>query len=75
MLSMVVCLEVLMQFTLQVFFVGSLVGLLVVTELTRPLIVVPQWRVRLRRLIWICMLLFVVFVIYRVYAIFVTALA
>lgn len=39
--------------TYELFFVGSLVGLLVVSELTVPVSVTPTWRARLR---WLTLL-------------------
>lgn len=44
--------------SLELFFVLSLVGFLVVTELTAPFSVAPTWRSRLRWLIALGLLLF-----------------
>lgn len=48
MLGTVLALVVLGAFTYELYFVLSLIGLLVVTELTAPIAVTPTWRRRLR---------------------------
>lgn len=48
MLGTVLCLSVLGEFALEVFFIGSLVGFLVLAELTAPVNVAPKWRSRLK---------------------------
>lgn len=48
MLSSVLVLSLLGALTLELFFVVSLIGFLVVTELTAPLRVTPRWRGRLK---------------------------
>ncbi|WP_123538124.1 hypothetical protein [Halosimplex salinum] len=50
MLGTIVVLTLLSSLSLDVFFVVSLIGFLVVVELTAPFNVTPQWR---RRLKWI----------------------
>ena len=47
MLSVIVLLTALESLTLELFFVISLIGLLVVVELTAPFNVTPRWRRRL----------------------------
>jgi ABC-type enterochelin transport system permease subunit len=49
-LGTVLVLALLGSVSLELVFVVSLIGLLVVTELTAPFAVTPEWR---RRLIWI----------------------
>lgn len=48
MLAVVVLLSALGSLSLELFFVLSLIGLLVVIELTAPVSVTPAWRRRLR---------------------------
>jgi hypothetical protein len=55
--------------TLELFFVVSLIGFLVVTELTAPLNVRPAWRKRLRWLIAAGLVVFAYVVIRRILAI------
>lgn len=54
---------------LELFFVVSLIGFLVVTELTAPFSVTPAWRRRLRWLIGVGLLVFGYIVIRRILAI------
>lgn len=51
MLGAVLVLALLDSLTLELFFVISLIGFLVVTELTAPFNVTPAWRRRLKWLI------------------------
>lgn len=53
MLATVFVLVLLGSLSLELFFVVSLIGFLVVVELTAPFAVTPQWR---RRLKWIILL-------------------
>lgn len=53
MLATLVLLVVLNALTLELFFVISLIGLLIVVEFTAPFAVTPRWRARLR---WIILL-------------------
>lgn len=53
MLASVLVLVVLDAFSLELFFVLSLIGLLVTTELTAPFTTTPAWRRRLR---WVILL-------------------
>lgn len=53
----------------ELFFVVSLIGFLVVVELTAPLNVAPRWRRRLRWLILIGLVVFAGIVIRRILAI------
>lgn len=48
MLASVLALVLLNAFSLEVFFILSLIGLLVTTELTEPVAVTPRWRRRIR---------------------------
>lgn len=47
MLATIVCLALLDALTLELMFVVSLIGLLVVVELTAPFNITPRWRRRL----------------------------
>lgn len=51
MLATVFCLALLGALSLELFFVVSLIGFLVVVELTAPFAVTPRWRARLKWLI------------------------
>lgn len=51
MLAALVVLALLGSLSLELFFVASLIGLLVVTELTASFSVTPAWRARLKWLI------------------------
>ncbi|NHN46434.1 hypothetical protein G9464_02305 [Halostella sp. JP-L12] len=51
MLATIVCLSVLGSLSLELFFVVSLIGFLVVVELTAPFSVTPRWRARLKWII------------------------
>lgn len=51
MLATIILLALLDTLSLELFFVLSLIGFLVVTELTAPFNVTPEWRTRLRWLI------------------------
>lgn len=53
MVASIITLVLLDAFTLELFFVLSLIGLLITTELTAPFTVTPQWRRRLR---WVILL-------------------
>jgi hypothetical protein len=53
MVAAIVVLTLLGALTLELFFVVSLIGLLVVVELTAPFAVTPRWRARLR---WVIVL-------------------
>lgn len=53
----------------QLFFVVSLIGFLVVIEVTAPFGVRPRWRRRLRWLIVLGLLVFVAIVVYRILSI------
>jgi hypothetical protein len=48
MLATIVVLALLGSLSLELFFVVSLIGLLIVVELTAPFSVTPRWRSRLR---------------------------
>lgn len=50
MVATVLVLAVVGAFSLELFFVLSLIGFLIVTELTAPVAVTPAWR---RRLWWV----------------------
>ena len=53
MMGCLIVLTLLEAFSLELFFVLSLISLLVVTELTAPFQITPTWR---RRLIWVILL-------------------
>lgn len=69
MLGVIVLLAVLDSLELELVFVLSLIGLLVVVELTAPFNVTPQWRRRLLPIIGLGLLGFAVIVIRRILAI------
>ena len=58
MLATIVVLAAVGSLSLELFFVLSLIGFLVVVELTSPVAVTPEWR---RRLVWIVALGLLVF--------------
>lgn len=66
MLAAVLVLSLLGSFSYELFFVLSLIGLLIVTELTAPFAVTPDWRRRLRWLIAIGLVGFAVVVVRRI---------
>ncbi|MFB6161786.1 MAG: hypothetical protein ABEJ61_11535 [Haloferacaceae archaeon] len=69
MLAAVLVLALLDALTYELFFVVSLIGLLVVTELTAPFAVTPRWRARLKWLIALGLVVFGYVVVRRVLAI------
>ncbi|EMA37911.1 hypothetical protein [Halococcus hamelinensis] len=69
MLATVVCLSLLGALSLELFFVLSLIGFLVVVELTAPFAVTPRWRARLRWVILAGLVVFAYVVVRRVLAI------
>ncbi|WP_254861472.1 hypothetical protein [Halovivax gelatinilyticus] len=69
MLGTVLVLAVLGSVSLELFFVCSLIGLLIVTELTAPINVTPAWRKRLRWVIGLGLVGFAVVVVRRILAI------
>lgn len=62
-------LVLLEAFSFELFFVVSLIGFLVVTELTAPFSITPAWRKRLRWLILPGLLVFAYIVVKRILAI------
>ena len=66
MVGVVLVLAMLAAFSYELFFVLSLIGLLIVTELTAPVNVTPQWRSRLKWPIAIGLLVFGVIVVRRI---------
>jgi hypothetical protein len=66
MLGTVLALSLLGSLSYELFFVVSLIGFLVVTELTAPFNVTPQWRGRLRYLIALGLLVFGYIVVRRI---------
>lgn len=66
MLGVVVVLAVLGALELELFFVLSLIGFLVVVELTAPVAVSPTWRQRLPWFIAIGLLIFGYIVVRRI---------
>lgn len=69
MLSTILVLTLLDALTLELVFVLSLIGLLVVTELTAPFNITPRWRRRLLPFIGLGLVGFGVIVIRRILAI------
>jgi len=66
MLGTLLVLTALGALSLDLFFVGSLVGLLVVIELTAAIAVTPDWRARLKWLIALGLLGFTYIVVRRI---------
>lgn len=66
MLASVLALVLLDALTVELFFVLSLIGFLVVTELTAPFAVTPQWRSRLKWIIALGLIVFGAIVIRRI---------
>ncbi len=66
MLAVALVLSVLGSLSYELFFVLSLIGVLIVTELTAPVNITPQWRRRLAWLIGIGLVGFAVIVIRRI---------
>jgi hypothetical protein len=66
MLASVLALALLEALTVELFFVLSLIGFLVVTELTAPFAVTPRWRKRLKWIIALGLLAFGVIVVRRI---------
>lgn len=66
MLLSVLALALLETLTLELFFVLSLIGFLIVTELTAPFNVTPQWRTRLKWIIGLGLLVFGYIVVRRI---------
>ncbi|WP_231186649.1 hypothetical protein [Haladaptatus sp. DYF46] len=69
MLASLLVLAALGFLTLELFFVLSLIGLLVIVELTAPFNVTPRWRRRLRWLIALGLVVFGVIVVRRILSI------
>ncbi|ACV46236.1 MULTISPECIES: hypothetical protein [Halomicrobium] len=65
----IVALALLGSLSLELFFVVSLIGFLVVIELTAPFEVMPHWRARLKWLVLLGLLAFGYVVIRRILAI------
>ena len=66
MLATALVLATLGSLSLELFFVCSLIGLLIVTELTAPVNVTPAWRKRLRWIIALGLVGFGVVVVRRI---------
>lgn len=66
MLATVLALSLLGSLSLELFFVVSLIGFLVVTELTAPFSVTPRWRSRLKWFILLGLVGFAYVVIKRI---------
>lgn len=69
MLATIICLTLLGSLSLELFFVVSLIGFLVVVELTAPFSVTPRWRKRLRWIILLGLLGFGYIVVQRILSI------
>ncbi|MFP9193530.1 hypothetical protein ACLI4Q_18070 [Natrialbaceae archaeon A-CW1-1] len=65
MIATILILSTLSSFSYETFFVLSLIGLLITTELTAPANVTPKWRTRLRWIILVGLIWFGYFVIRR----------
>jgi hypothetical protein len=66
MLAAALALVLLNSLSYELFFVVSLIGFLVVVELTAPFAVTPRWRSRLKWLIGLGLLVFGYIVIQRI---------
>jgi len=66
MLSAILFLTLLESLTMELFFVISLIGLLIVVELTAPFRITPRWRKRLWVVIGLGLLGFGVIVVRRI---------
>ncbi|WP_049934291.1 hypothetical protein [Haloplanus natans] len=66
MLGAIIVLTLLESLTGELFFVVSLIGFLVVVELTAPFSVTPRWRARLKWVIALGLLAFSYIVVRRV---------
>ena len=69
MLGVVFILGLLGSLTYELFFVLSLIGFLIITDLTAPINVTPVWRSRLRWLVGAGLVIFGYIVIRRILAI------
>ena len=69
MLATVLALSLLGSLSYELFFVVSLIGFLVVVELTAPFNVTPRWRSRLKWLIALGLVVFGYVVVRRILAI------
>ncbi|WP_121820740.1 hypothetical protein [Halostella salina] len=69
MLATILCLALLGSLTLELFFVVSLIGFLVVMELTAPFTVTPAWRARLKWIVGLGLVVFAYIVVRRILAI------
>lgn len=69
MLAAILGLALLDSVSLELVFVLSLIGFLVVIELTAPFNVTPRWRARLRWLVALGLLVFAYVVVRRILAI------
>ncbi|MFC6733993.1 MULTISPECIES: hypothetical protein [unclassified Haladaptatus] len=66
MLATILCLALLDSLSLELYFVVSLIGFLVVVELTAPFAVTPTWRARLKWIILIGLAGFAYVVVKRI---------
>lgn len=66
MLATILALSLFGALTMETFFIGSLLGFLVLTELTAPFNVRPKWRARLKWFILLGMVTFGYFMVKRV---------
>lgn len=69
MLATILGLVALGMLSIELFVIGSLLGLLVLVELSAPVNVRPSWRSRLRWVVLLGMILFGYFMIKRVLAV------
>jgi hypothetical protein len=66
MVAVVLALALLGSLSYELFFVLSLIGFLIVTELTAPFNITPRWRSRLKWLILAGLLVFAYIVVRRI---------
>lgn len=68
-LSAMIALALLGSLSFELYFVVTLIGFLVVTELTAPFNLTPQWRSRLKWFILVGLIIFAYIVVRRILAI------
>jgi len=69
MLATAFILTMLDSLTFDIFFIVSVIGLLVLSEVTTPLSVTPTWRRRLRWVILVSLVAFVALLVRRILAV------
>jgi hypothetical protein len=65
-MAAILCLTLLNALSLELFFVISLIGILIIVEITAPFRLAPRWRQRLKWIIGAGLLLFGYVVVHRI---------